>query len=228
MGTGVSVSSISVVGTIGVGAQSIAISTVESISLGLRLGISRPLGDMDNSGAVGDISASSGISSTDGGDGRVSKSEGGQGGGGADLGGGSGECIGTIGVRGIGSDGGGSGNCGHGGSSDSDSGGSGIGGIGVGTIGVGVSSKTGVSVSSISVVGTIGVGAQSIAISTVESISLGLRLGISRPLGDMDDSSRVGDISASAGISSSHGGDGGLGEAKGGLSRRGAHLGVGS
>ena len=71
-------------------------------------------------------------------------------------------------------------------------------GIGVGTIGT-------VSISSIET--TIAI---SKTVSTIVGISLGL--GISGPLGNMDDSSRVGDISASTSVSSSNSGEGSRGD----------------
>merc|ERR1712045_635023 len=74
-------------------------------------------------------------------------------------------------------------------------------GIGVGTIGP-------VSISTIE--STIAI-AKTVS-SKVVGISLSLGLGISGPLGDVDDSSRVGDISASTGITSNHSGDGSGGD----------------
>ena len=92
-------------------------------------------------------------------------------------------------------------------------------GIGVGSIGVRVASIA--SISSVRV-GTIGGVGKTISISTIESI----RLSLSLPLGNMDDSSRVGDISASASISSSNSRDGGISESNSGQGGRGADLGV--
>merc|ERR1719225_2155633 len=65
--------------------------------MSISLSLSLPLGNMDDSSRVGDISASASISSSNSGDGGISQSNSGQGGGGADLGVGSWMGIGTIG-----------------------------------------------------------------------------------------------------------------------------------
>merc|ERR1712209_37152 len=76
-------------------------------------------------------------------------------------------------------------------------------GIGV-WVGISRVGTIGIWVSSISRVGTIGAGiwVSSISIDSIESISISLSFGVS--LGNMDNSSRVGNISASTGISSSN------------------------
>merc|ERR1719147_79185 len=88
------------------------------------------------------------------------------------------------------------------------------------TIGV---SSIGTSISTIDTsigVSTIG----RVSISTIECISISLSL----PLGNMDNTSRVGNISSSSSISSSKGGDSSGGKAIDVNSSRGAHTGIAS
>merc|ERR1712045_700584 len=107
-------------------------------------------------------------------------------------------------------------------------------GISVSTIESTISKVVGISLGlsisrPLSVVGTIGIGVGTIgpvSVSTIEStiavaktvtskvvgISISLGLGISRPLVDVDDSSRVDNISASTGITSNNSGDGSGGD----------------
>merc|ERR1719445_2459693 len=119
------------------------------------------LGNMDNSGRVGNISASSGVSSGNSWDGGISKSDGGQGSRWADLGGSSGNWGSGIG----------------------DWGSIWVSGIAivvwVGTIAVWISG-----ISSIGRVGTIGAGIWVSSIGSIESIGISLSLGLS--LGNMD------------------------------------------
>merc|ERR1719445_2764840 len=123
------------------------------------------LGNMDNSGRVGNISASSGVSSGNSWDGGISKSDGGQGSRWADLGGSSGNWGSGIGDWGS---------------------------IWVSSIAIAVWVS---SISSIGRVGTIGAGIWVSSIGSIESIGISLSLGLS--LGNMDNSGRVGNISAS-------------------------------
>jgi len=85
--------------------------------------------------------------------------------------------------------------------------------IGIG-VSIGVWVGGAVRVSSISIV----VRVSSVSIGRVEEswVSLGISLSLGLSLGNMDDSSRVGDISASTSVSSSNSGDGGISKTKGG------------
>merc|ERR1712241_1231436 len=87
-----------------------------------------------------------------------------------------------------------------------------VGSIVVGSVVVGVS-------------GVPGVG-ESVSISGVESISISLGLSLGLSLGNMDNSGRVGDISASPSISSSHSRDGSVGETSDVQGSRGADMSV--
>jgi hypothetical protein len=189
------------------------------------------LGDMDNSGRVGDISASTSVSSGNGGDGSGSESSGGEGSSVVHLGvpGGNwgGEGV-VVGERS--SDGGSNGlNNGRGLNLNSlDSGRGGISGVSqavaVGTVGSIVVGSVVVGVASVARVS--GVGESSVAVSGVESVSISLSLGVGGPLGNVDNSGRVGDISASTSVSSSNGGDGGVSESSDAQGSRGADMSV--
>merc|ERR1711988_1774304 len=173
---------------------------------------------MNDSSGVGDVSASTSVSSGDSGDGGISKTDGGEGGRGADLGVSSGH--GSSDNRG-----------GHRGDSGSSDGGSSVVRVsqsvvvGVGSVGVGVPGQAVVG-------GVSGVGGQTVSVVRVEEsgVSLSIGLGLSLPLGDVDDSSRVGDVAASTSVTSGNGGDSGVGESEtgGGQGGRGADLGVSS
>merc|ERR1712172_378684 len=155
----------------GVAEAGISVAWVAAISQNVGISLSIPLGDMDNPSRVGDVTSSTGISSSDSRDGSRGSSQGGERGGG-----------GNIGVAGSN----------RGDSSDvSNSRGS--------------VAKTGIAVAQTSVPKTT----VSETIGTVESISLSLSL----PLGDMDDTSRVGNVTSSTGVSSSDSRDGSRGKA---------------
>ena len=121
---------------------------------------------MDDSSRVGNVTTSTGISSSDSRDGSRGSTEGGEGGGGGDVG-----VAGSN--RGDGSDSRGS--------------------IAETSIAV---AKSGISETSISK-----------TVSTIESV------GLSLPLGNMDHSSRVSDISSSTGVGSTNSRDSGRGKA---------------
>jgi len=219
----------------GVGESSVSVSGVESVSISLSLGVGGPLGNVDNSGRVGDISASTSVSSSNGGDGSVGQTNGGQGSRGADLGvpggdrGGDGVVVGERSSHGGDSRGSNGLNNGRGLNLHSlDSGRGGISGISqavaVGTVGSIVVGSVVVGVASVARVS--GVGESSVSVSGVESVSISLSLGVGGPLGNVDNSGRVGDISASTSVSSSNGGDGGVSESSDAQGSRGADMGV--
>ena len=148
------------------------------------------LGNMNNSGRVGDITSSTSVTSGNSGDGGVSKTDGGQRGGRADLGVASGN-------RGGNSDSGGSDSVGGNSGSGNSVGGNGWGSVvrvsqsvvvGVGSVGVGVAS-----VARVGVVTGIG---ESVTVGGVEQsgVSLGISLGLGLSLGNMDNPGRVGDV----------------------------------
>ena len=154
------------------------------------------LGDMDNSGRVGDISASTSVSSSNGGDGGVSESSGGEGSSVVHLGvpggnwGGDGVVVGERssdrGSNGL--------NNGRGlnlNSLDSSRGGiSGVSqAVAVGTVGSIVVGSVVVGVASVARVS--GVGESSVSVSGVESVSISLSLGVGGPLGNVDNSFKL-------------------------------------
>ena len=141
---------------------------------------------MDDSSRVGDITSSSGISSSDSRDGSRGSSKGGERGRG-----------GNVGVAGS-----------NWSNSSSNRGHSGNGRGSVAKTGIAVS-KT--SVSQTSVAKTVG---------TVEGISLSL------PLGDVDDSSRVGDVTSGTSVSSSDSRDGSRGKTSNVHGSRGRDTGI--
>merc|ERR1711981_674951 len=149
------------------------------------------LGDMDNSGRVGDISASTGISSSNGG-------------GSNGLNNGRGLNLNSL---------------------DSSRGGiSGVSqAVAVGTVGSIVVGSVVVGVASVARVSGVG---EAVSVSGVESVSISLSLGVGGPLGDVDNSGRVGDISASTSVSSSNGGDGSVSDSSDAQGGRGADMGV--
>merc|ERR550539_2184726 len=172
------------------------------------------LGDMDNSGRVGDISASTSVSSGNGGDGSGSESSGGEGSSVVHLGvpggnwGGEGVVVGERSSDGGDSRGSNGLNNGRGlnlHSLDSSRGGiSGVSqAVAVGTVGSIVVGSVVVGVANVARVS--GVGESSVSVSGVESVSISLSLGVGGPLGNVDNSGRVGNISASTSVSSSNG-----------------------
>merc|ERR1719328_262040 len=168
--------------------------------------VQQGLGAVDNSGRVGAVASSSGVSSSDSGDGSGGKAGDVHGVGGGDIG------VAT-GNDGSVDEGSGGGDNGSGDSLDlSDSGGS----DGVGVVGVakavvvsvrvaGVASESGVSKTVVTSV------AKSVVSVGVVGVSLGISLSL--PLGNMDDSGRVGNVTSSSGVTSSDGRDCGSGEA---------------
>merc|ERR1712142_1185520 len=154
----------------GVAKSSVAktIGTIESISLSL------PLGDMDNSSRVGDITSGTSVSSSNSGNSSRGKASN------------------VHGSRG--------GDTGIAGSNRSDS-----------SNGRGCVAKS--SIAETSIAKTVG---------TIESISLSL------PLGDMDDSSRVGDITSGTSISSSDSREGSRGKSSNVYGSRGGDTGIAS
>lgn len=66
---------------VGVGVSGVAVE-----GIGVSLGISRPLGDVDHAGRVGNVAAGTSVSTSDSGDSSVGEAECGEGGGGRDLG----------------------------------------------------------------------------------------------------------------------------------------------
>merc|ERR1719479_881015 len=58
-----------------------------------------------------------------------------------------------------------------------------------------------------------GVSGVSESVVTIGIVGVGLGISLSFPLGDMDDSGRVGDVTASSSVTSSNSGDGGSGKA---------------
>jgi len=156
----------------GVAEAGISVAWVAAISQNVGISLSLPLGDMDDSSRVGNITSSTGISSSDSRDGSRGSSKGGERGRG-----------GNVGVAGSNRS-----------NSSSDRGHSSNGRGSVAKTGIAVS-QTGVSETSVAK--TVG---------TVEGISLSL------PLGDVDDSSRVGDVTSGTSVSSSDSGDGSRGK----------------
>ena len=158
------------------------------------------LGDMDNSGRVGDISASTSVSSSNGGDGSGSESSGGEGSSVVHLGvpggnwGGDGVVVGERSSHGGDSRGSNGLNNGRGLNLNSlDSGRGGISGISqavaVGTVGSIVVGSVVVGVASVARVS--GVGESSVSVSGVESVSISLSLGVGGPLGNVDNSFKL-------------------------------------
>jgi len=191
VGAVATIASIAGVPVTSVAEAGISVAWVAAISQNVGISLSLPLGDMDNPSRVGNVSSSTGISSSDSRDGSRGSSQGGERGGG-----------GNIGVAGSN----------RGDSSDvSNSRGS--------------VAKTGIAVAQTSVPKTT-VSETGVAktIGTVESISLSLSL----PLGDMDDTSRVGNVTSSTGVSSSDSRDGSRGKASNVHGSRGGHTGVAS
>jgi len=150
----------------------VSVAWVAAISQNVGISLSFPLGDMDDTSRVGNVTSSTGVSSSDSRDGSRGSSEGGERGRGGD--------VGVAGSKG-------SNSCKGGDSSSNRS--------SIAKTGIAVA-KT--SVSQTSVAKTIG---------TVEGI------GLSLPLGNMDDSGRVGNIATGSSISSSNGRDGSGGKA---------------
>jgi len=170
----------------GIAETGISIAWVAAISQNVGISLSLSLGDMDDSSRVGNVTSSTGISSSDSRDGSRGSSQGGERGGG-----------GNVGVAG--------GNWG-----DSSNGRGSVAKTGIAV------AQTGVSESSVSQTGVAK------TISTVEGISLSL------PLGDMDNSSRVGDVTSSTSVGSSDSRDGSRGKASNVHGSRGGHTGVAS
>ena len=168
---------------------------------------------MDNSGRVGAVTSSSGVSSSDSGDGSGGKAGDVHGVGGGDIG------VAT-GNDGSVDEGSGGGDNGSGDSLDlSDSGGSGDDGGGSDGVGVvGVAKAVVVSVGVAGVASESGV-SKTVVTSVAESVvsvgvvGVSLSISLSLPLGNMDDSSRVGDVTSSTGVSSSNSRDGSWGVA---------------
>jgi len=181
---------------------------------------------MDNSGRVGHITASTSISSGNGWDGSVGESSGAEGGGVVHLGVPGGNWGGNVVVGQRGSDSGGSNGLDNRGLNlDSLDSGRGsissisqavvvwaVGSIVVGSVVVGVSGVSGIR--------------EPVSIGGVESISISLGLSLGLSLGNMDNSGRVGHISASSSISSSHSWDGSVGESSDAQGSRGADMSV--
>merc|ERR1739838_185745 len=73
-----------------------------------------------------------------------------------------------------------------------------------------------------------GVAEAGVSVAWVAAISqnVGISLSLSLPLGDMDDSGRVGDVTSSTGVSSSDSRDGSRGKASNVHGSRGGHTGV--
>jgi len=170
---------ISSISSVGVSKTSISISSIKESGISLSLGFT--LGNMDNSGRVGDITASTGISSSNSRDSSRGKTSNAGASRGADGG-----ISSSVRVSGI--------------SSISKSMGS-------------------IRISSISSVG-VSKTKTSISISSIEKS--GVSLSLSFTLGNMDNSGRVGDITASTGISTSYGRDSGRGKTSNAGASRGA------
>jgi len=178
----------------GVAEAGISVAWVAAISQNVGISLSFPLGDMDDSSRVGNVTSSTGVSSSDSRDGSRGSSKGGERGRG-----------GNVGVAGS--------NWSNGCDRGNSSGNGGHSGDGRGSV-----AKTGIAVSQTSVSQT------SVAktIGTVEGISLSL------PLGDMDDTSRVGDITSGTSVSSSNSRDGSRGKSSNVHTSRGGDTGVAS
>ena len=180
---------------------------------------------MDHSSRVGAVASSSGVSSSNSGDGGGGEPGNVHGVGGGDIGVASGD--GVVDKGSSNGDGGNSLHLSDGGGNNGRSGNS------VGVVSVAeavVVAEAGVRVASISVSGiaqTVVSGvAESVVSVSVVGVSLGISLSLSLPLGNMDDSGRVGDIAASGSVASSDGGDGGSGEAGNADGGRGGDTGV--
>merc|ERR1719225_341346 len=163
--------------------------------------VQQGLGAVDNSGRVGAVASSTGVSSSDSGDGSGGKSGDVYSVGGGDIGvatgnDGSSDSLDLSDSGGGGDDGGGS---------------DGVGVVGVAkavvvSVGVaGVASESGVSKTVVSGV------AESVVSVGVVGVSLSISLSL--PLGNMDDSGRVGNVTSSSGVTSSDGRDSSSGEA---------------
>jgi len=172
----------------------VSVAWVAAISQNVGISLSFPLGDMDDTSRVGNVTSSTGVSSSDSRDGSRGSSKGGERGRG-----------GNVGVAGS--------NWSNGCDRGNSSGNGGHSGDGRGSV-----AKTGIAVSQTSVSQT------SVAktIGTVEGISLSL------PLGDMDDTSRVGDITSGTSVSSSNSRDGSRGKSSNVHRSRGGDTGVAS
>merc|ERR1739838_602645 len=73
-----------------------------------------------------------------------------------------------------------------------------------------------------------GVAEAGISVAGVPAISQNVGISLSLPLGDMDDSSRVGDVTSGTGVGSSDSRDGSRGKASNVHGSRGGHTGVAS
>merc|ERR1719291_695744 len=165
--------------------------------------VQQGLGTVDNSSRVGAVASSSSVSSSNGGDGSGGEPGNVDGVGGGDISVASGDGM----VEGGGSDSlhlsDGRGNNGRGGNS-------------VGVVAVAEAVVVSVRVSSIAgIAQTVvsGVSGVSESVVTIGIVGVGLGISLSFPLGDMDDSGRVGDVTASSSVTSSNSGDGGSGKA---------------
>merc|ERR1719291_1138078 len=182
--------------------------------------VQQGLGTVDNSSRVGAVASSSSVSSSNGGDGSGGEPGNVDGVGGGDISVASGDGMVEEGS----SDG-------DGGGSDSlhlsdGRGNNGRGGNSVGVVAVAEAVVVSVRVSSIAgIAQTVvsGVSGVSESVVTIGIVGVGLGISLSFPLGDMDDSGRVGDVTASSSVTSSNSGDGGAGNAHGG---RGGDTGV--
>ena len=178
---------------------------------------------MDNSSRVGAVASSSSVSSSNGGDGSGGKPGNVDGVGGGDISVASGDGMVDEGS----SDG-------DGGGSDSlhlsdGRGNNGRGGNSVGVVAVAEAVVVSVRVSSIAgIAQTVvsGVSGVSESVVTIGIVGVGLGISLSFPLGDMDDSGRVGDVTASSSVTSSNSGDGGSGKAGNAHGGRGGDTGV--
>ena len=178
---------------------------------------------MDNSSRVGAVAASSGVSSSNSGDGRGGEPGNVHGVGGGDIGVASGD--GVVDEGSSNGDGGSNGlHLSNGGGGSNNGGGNSVGVVSVAETvvvaesGVGVASISGVAQTVVSGV------AESVVSVSVVGVSLGISLSL--PLGDMDDSGRVGDVAASGSVASSDSGDSGSGEAGNGDGGGGGDAGV--
>ena len=180
---------------------------------------------MDNSSRVGAVASSSSVSSSNGGDGSGGEPGNVDGVGGGDISVASGDGMVDEGS----SDG-------DGGGSDSlhlsdGRGNNGRGGNSVGVVAVAEAVVVSVRVSSIAgIAQTVvsGVSGVSESVVTIGIVGVGLGISLSFPLGDMDDSGRVGDVTASSSVTSSNSGDGGSGKAGNAHGGRGGDTGVAS
>merc|ERR1740128_442987 len=73
---------------------------------------------------------------------------------------------------------------------------------------------------------SVSVTVSSVTVSSVTVSSVVVGVGLSLPLGNMDDSGGVGDVASGTSVGSGHGGDGSGGKADGGEGGRGGDLGV--